>query len=445
STAIVDAGTPTKIGWAGQLISSLRFDPNEDPSLARTWRIDDIRLAEDDRGAGSFAVKYRDNNWAPGTVADIYVDRGAPGQNRTAVGSGIAVDQGVNQFSWSLAGLPEGTYWVFVAMRRGGVSSSALSTGPVQMTGVAAPQPQGRFDATAQVGPDGMEVRGWAIDPANSGGTADVHVYVDGRGVALKADTSRPDVGSALGAGDKHGFDYTMPGVGGGPHTVCAYLVRSAGNRPLGCQSQAMAADPIGSVDAVTNVTGGVRVAGWSLDRSTSAPIDVHVYVDGRPAAATTARENRPDVAAVFPGYLADHGFTIGVSTAAGSHSVCAYGIDGVAPGVNTLIGCRTVTALSAAFGSLDTASRSGTLLSLAGWAMDPRSAGATGVHVYVDGVGRWIGATSSVRPDVLAAVPFRSSSQGFSAAVRVTDEPHRVCVYAVGSVANSLLDCRTV
>lgn len=447
STAIVDGDNTNKIGWAGQQISSLRFDPNEDPSLARTWRIDDIRLAQDDQGNGSFNVRFKDANWAPGTVADVYVDRGAPGQNRTLVASGVGVAQGVNTVSWALNGMPEGTYWVLVAMRRGGVSSSAFSTGPVQMKGSAAsvPQARGNFDSVRQVGVDGVQFRGWALDPANSGSTAAVHLYVDGKGAAITANASRPDVAAALGVGRNHGFDYTMKGIGVGDHRTCAYVFRAGGSSPLGCRTIRVSGDPIGNVESVVAINGGVAVSGWALDRSTGTSIGVHAYVDGRLAATTTAAGNRPDVAAVYPAYGPAHGFSMGVPVPAGNHTLCLYGIDQAPPGGNALLYCQALSLPAAPFGYLDRVRRSGTTLSVQGWAIDPRSLGATGIHVYVDGVGRAVLNTSTQRPDVLAALPYRNSSQGFAASIQVSDAPHRVCVYGVGVQASALIGCTNV
>jgi len=97
---------------------------------------------------------------------------------------------------------------------------------------------------------------------------------------------------------------------------------------------------PIGSVDSAVNAGDTVRVAGWAIDPDTGAPIAVHVYVDGV-ATAITANASRPDLAPIFPGYGAAHGFTTSIDVAPGPHSVCVYAID-VGPGATRLLGCRT-------------------------------------------------------------------------------------------------------
>ena len=83
-----------------------------------------------------------------------------------------------------------------------------------------------------------VAVTGWAIDPDTSS-AIDVHVYVDGGAIAVRADQSRPDVGAAYpGAGPQHGFVGTI-GAGPGRHVVCAYGIDVGGtsNTLLGCRS----------------------------------------------------------------------------------------------------------------------------------------------------------------------------------------------------------------
>ena len=54
---------------------------------------------------------------------------------------------------------------------------------------------------------------------------------------------------------------------------------------------------------------------------------------------------NRPDVAAVFPGYGSDHGYHIQIpSVEPGPHTVCTYAITTNGGAGNTQLGCQTVT-----------------------------------------------------------------------------------------------------
>ena len=100
--------------------------------------------------------------------------------------------------------------------------------------------PKGHLDAV-NVEPDGVVVRGWALDPTTTDAIA-VHAYVDGAVVkGFLANNPRPDVGRAYpGYGDDHGFSGFVPVSGAGPHKVCVYAIAatsSGGHPELGCQT----------------------------------------------------------------------------------------------------------------------------------------------------------------------------------------------------------------
>jgi hypothetical protein len=107
------------------------------------------------------------------------------------------------------------------------------------------------------------------------------------------------------------------------------------------------ACQPEGSVDVAREVDGGVHVQGWARDPDTTAPIPVHVYVDGRLAAIAQADGARPDVAAAKSGgdkpAGPNHGFDVTVPVPAGARTVCVYGIDAAGGDANNLIGCRVL------------------------------------------------------------------------------------------------------
>ena len=202
---------------------------------------------------------------------------------------------------------------------------------------------------------------------------------------------------------------------------------------------------PFGSLDVASPSVGSVQVAGWVIDPDTTAPIPVHVYVDGV-GTALTANGTRPDVAAAFAGYGPSHGFSASIPASGGSHQVCVYGIN-VGVGANSLIGCREVTVPSGApFGALDVATSEPGSIQTAGWAIDPDTAASIPVHVYVDGVGTATTA-DGVRPDVGAAFPGYGSAHGFGLQTLTGAGDHTVCAYAInaGPGDNSLIGCRQV
>jgi hypothetical protein len=205
-------------------------------------------------------------------------------------------------------------------------------------------RPFGNVDV-AESAPGGVRVAGWAIDPETVDSLV-VHVYIDGAiaGVS-KADHDRPDIANAYPLhGTAHGFDVVVPALPG-RRNICVYAIDAgsgtSGNPILGCRTVAVASAPFGSYEAVVREGDSVRVTGWAIDPGTADPIDVHVHVDGVPVAVGRADLARPDVAAANAPFGADHGFDLTVSVAPGSRQMCVYAI-GTAPGVHTLLGCKT-------------------------------------------------------------------------------------------------------
>jgi hypothetical protein len=209
--------------------------------------------------------------------------------------------------------------------------------------------PFGAFDSARADGTGLITARGWTIDPDTLTASTRVHVYVDGHGVSVPANQSRPDVAAAHpGAGDLHGFSATIQ-TGPGTHTVCVYAIDtsvSSLHTGLGCRTVTVANQlPIGVLDSVqADGTGRIAVRGWTIDPDTlTVPTRVHVYVDGQ-GTSVAADGSRPDVAAAHPGAGSLHGFTAAVPARPGAHNVCVFAIDTSFSDLHTGLGCRTVT-----------------------------------------------------------------------------------------------------
>jgi hypothetical protein len=208
--------------------------------------------------------------------------------------------------------------------------------------------------------------------------------------------------------------------------------------------------NPFGNLESVVQVLGGLQVGGWAIDPETSAPIQVHVYVDGGGTNLGTASSSRPDVGAYFAyAYYGNaHGFTGFVGATPGFHWVCAYGIN-LGAGVNSPIGCRGVVVNAAPFGNLEVAAPSSGAIHVGGWAIDPDTAAPIQVHVYVDGGGTNLGPASGARSDVGSYFSYAGygANHGFDTALPATKGNHQVCVYAINVALgwNTALGCRSV
>jgi hypothetical protein len=335
--------------------------------------------------------------------------------------------------------------WVGVGVAYGG---GQMWVAEVFMNGDAPPPPPGNpigsLDNTAR-GPGMIGVQGWAIDP-NTVKPIMVHVYVDGRPIkAIGANTNRPDIGARYGGyGNAHGYSTNVP-VGPGDHTVCTYAINvynGTGNPQLGCRL--VRNTPFGSLDRATPSPWGTSVSGWAIGRDVTGPLGVHLYFNGHIVKAATANAYRGDIARAYGVYGGSHGFNVTVPNESGS--LCAYAINAAQNGNNPLIGCKFVN--TNPFGSMDGAGRSNGGVRVRGWALDPDTTGAVGVHVYVDGRPVAALTANNSRADIGAAFRAYSSSHAFDATVPLGPGAHVVCTYAINrgsGFSNPLLGCRVV
>ncbi len=314
----------------------------------------------------------------------------------------------------------------------------------------------GDFGFTTTASPPRIGLSGWLIDPDSSEPTV-AHVYLDG-GFAGQywADRARPDIAAVYpGYGVNRGFSTDITTTQG-LHQMCVFVINipSGSHTLLGCREvtvgQVNRSAPTGSIDVATGAGGGVLVSGWAIDRDTTDPINVHVYVDAAntPIVASNAR---PDVAAAFPGASARAGFSARVPASPGPHTVCIYAIDANLVGPHTLLGCRSVTALAPnatpPVGSLDVVAAAPGRVTVAGWAIDPDTADPISVHVYIDATGVAVNAANR-RDDVAAASPGSGAAHGFNVDLPAARGAHQVCVYAINNLAgaaNTQVGCRTV
>ena len=344
SALLEPESSPSPVGWGGA-VSLFRFDPHEDHG-DRTWHIDEIRLARNDRVNPRFDIRFQDWAWEPGTTGEVFADTDlSPGNGITRVGS-VSVGPGENRFSWDGGGVGPGSYWIYVALRDpSGNVAGTYSTGQLDVAGAPGTDPFGSFDV-ANGGVGAIEVGGWAID-ADVAAPIDVHVYVASSGFSQgfnlgPAGINRPDL-LRFGKGADHGFGGVLTGIPEGDHFVCAYGVNVGGgaNTLLGCRVVRIPSNsPSGAIDVLgSSAPGAVRAAGWTIDPN-GGPNEVHLYVGALGFNLGPAAGRREDLA--FFGSGVDHGFDTTVPVPPGTHQACAYAAN-VGPGGNTLLGCRTV------------------------------------------------------------------------------------------------------
>ena len=228
------------------------------------------------------------------------------------------------------------------------------------------------------------------------------------------------------------------------------------GQRVAASQWGLLYANPFGNFDGVADTTvggttaGTITATGWAIDPDTNDSIIADVYVDGVFAASSTASRYRPDVTApdAWAGYGANHGFSVTMSAASGTHNVCVYAIN-VAAGTNSSLGCRSVTVVAGRpFGSIDAVSGSDGSVRVVGSAADPDlPAGPVDVRLTLDGSATGTVSASLPRDDFATAHPGYGAAHGFDTYLPAAVGSHTVCVTAVnvGQGADTSLGCRTV
>jgi hypothetical protein len=127
----VDEADVPRVGWVGQSISYLRFDPHEDPG-PRHFSLDFIRLAGDDDS--STPISFFDAAWTAGETVDLYATTDRSDCGGVPIATALAVAQGVNQVPWP-ATVPPGRYWVCGRFHGATYESPVFSTGTAIVSG----------------------------------------------------------------------------------------------------------------------------------------------------------------------------------------------------------------------------------------------------------------------------------------------------------------------
>lgn len=171
--------------------------------------------------------------------------------------------------------------------------------------------------------------------------------FVDGMRQGQKVVAGEPigyvgDSGNAESTGAHLHFELRRPD---GSAANAYSSLRAAPVAPLSA-AQVESAAPIGIVDTFGSPAAGtVRVTGWTVDRVTSDPVTISVYVDGNPKGSVVGSLDRPDIGVAYPDKGSAHGFDLQVGgIAAGSRQVCVVAHNAGSGGGSGRIGCAALT-----------------------------------------------------------------------------------------------------
>jgi hypothetical protein len=205
-------------------------------------------------------------------------------------------------------------------------------------------------------------------------------------------------------------------------------------------------ASPEGRINSTSVEPGWVTITGWALDQDTADPITVDLYVNGRYFRNARADVSRPDVAEAFPGYGDKHGFNVRLNLPPGEKEVCVYGIN-AGGGKNTLIACRTVTAMSGdPVGVLDKVQLETGGVRVTGTALDPDTLAAADVVFTFKGTR--VGALKANQASpALDGYPAYSGNRAFYGLVNAPNGVGELCATVVNVLqgGDRSLGCRTI
>ncbi len=334
-----------------------------------------------------------------------------------------------------------------LALNHVGGSNTQLGCRSVRVSN----DPVGLLEVSPQR-PGGFLVSGYALDPNSPTAAVLIRTYLDGKYLNGRlATTTRTDLPAQYAAaGPNHGFSF-LASMPVGTHQLCVYALNigaGAVNPRLGCRTVTKIDNPTGALEASSQQPGGFRATGYALDLDTTSPIAVRIYLDGRYVATGPASAARPDLLTRYPAYGQNHGFSIFTPVPAGTHQLCAYGMNVGAGTVNTRFGCRTVTMNSNPLGVLETSPQQPGGFLATGYALDPDTTSPVTVRVYLDG--RYVanGLASAARPDVATRYPGFGQNHGFAIVTPAVAGTHQLCTYAMNlgsGTINTRFGCRTV
>jgi hypothetical protein len=334
------------------------------------------------------------------------------------------------------------------------------ATAALGMLAIAIPQiasavsnrnPIGAIDSIVANRDGSFRIAGWAGDPDTSRST---HIEVRSDGavrLSTYANQSRPDVGAAYPSlGVNRGFSGVFTTTDG-THQICLKV----GNYGPGttvtvdCRTIVVRNSPSGAIQAGLQAPGGVVLGGWAVDPNVSAPVNFHVYVDGRFAAGGSAHGYSAAAAAAFPVSGANHGFTVSVPMAVGTHQICTYALN-IGLGANTSLGCLSLSRRVNPIGLFAAATRVGgtsDTLSISGWAVDPDTVSPIAAHVIVDSVDKKTFTANLPNSTVQANYPIYGANHGYSTSIVLGPDEHVVCItaYNYGSGQNTSHGCRRI
>lgn len=299
---------------------------------------------------------------------------------------------------------------------------------------VSVPFGIGSVDSVEQSA-SGVRLRGWSVDFRTTNPDS-LRVTVDGKDVSGSFTAGLPTswINNMFpGAGNDHGFDINVPSSLG-THTYCVY---GAGGLLSPCTQLTLVDTQQGSLDTVSQATGGARVTGWARSLANTNSQQVAITVDGT-THPFVAERPLSWFDSYFPTYGPNHGFDLVIPVErSGLYEFCL-----VNQSSGEKLSCKAQSILSGETTAFDSATATVGSTRITGWSAIIGEPTPSYVWVNVDGVGGPHRANSPLSWfDAFA--PGSGPNHGFDLTLPMSPGHHEICVY--GAATGTLAGCKTV
>jgi hypothetical protein len=183
---------------------------------------------------------------------------------------------------------------------------------------------------------------------------------------------------------------------------------------------------PIGQMENMQQIPGGVAIWGWALDTDTHDPLTIQVNSDGQAVSSQLANATRTDIGARYV-YGDNHGIALQVPMPTGHHNICVCAIN-IAAGSDLLMGCWYVSVGGAPVGAIENIQPQPGGLGIWGWTVDPDTTDPVNVNFSIDGQAVGTTVANVARGDMGSIKPGHGPNHGFGATIPTTSGTHRVC-----------------
>ncbi|HEY0870587.1 MAG TPA: N-acetylmuramoyl-L-alanine amidase, partial [Acidothermaceae bacterium] len=196
--------------------------------------------------------------------------------------------------------------------------------------------PQLRQETLQDMGAGLVNPTSIVTTPRTVAGNGTVHVVAGmlapGSWQLLVQDASGSTVRTMTGSGAGIDTTWDMTSDAGTPVPAGAYTLTLSGSQnnqtALPWTTSLVVGGVFGSLDTATTQIGQISLSGWAARAADTTPAVLNITIDGALAGSITPSRPRLDVAAIYPQYTGNLGYSASEPATPGYHNLCVIGVD---------------------------------------------------------------------------------------------------------------------